>query len=336
MTVVSLFSLKGAPGVTTLASLLGAAWAGARPVVLVEADPAGGDLAARFGLSARVGWSSLASSTRRSGGIPSLDPHLQTLPGGLPVLVAARGPERRPAATDEGAAIRSGPGGTSEESPGLTIVDLGRLGADDAVSESWLDVSDASLVVVRGDVSSAVHLRDRVEHLAAACQGRLGTVVVAGDYSGRDLQDFTGLASVADVPFDPAAAAVACGGTGSGRRLERSPLWLAVVRLAVHLESRSDRGGDRSADTMASEVAAADALSASDVPAADRPVGPPRVAADPPAGLPRATDPGDGPPAVPSRNGQRRLRGDLRRVVAGASRPGTPERPADDVRRMGA
>jgi len=325
VTVVSLFSLKGAPGVTTLASLLGAAWAGSRSVVLVEADPAGGDLAARFGLSARVGWSSLTSSTRRSGGIPPLGPHLQTLPGGLPVLVAARGPERRPAATDEGAAIRSGPGGTSEEVPGLTIVDLGRLGADDTVSESWLDVSDASLVVVRGDVSSAVQLRDRAEHLSAACRGRLGTVVVAGGYSGRDLRDFTGVASVADVPLDPAAAAVASGGAGSGRRLERSPLWSAVVRMAVDLESRPEWGGDRGADTGVSDGPAADAPSVPR-PAADAPSVPP----------PAAAGPTDRAPGVPSHFGRRRLRVDLRRVVGGRRRPGAPERPVDDVRRVGA
>jgi len=90
MTLLSIFSIKGAPGVTTLACLLGAAWPEPGAVAVVEADPAGGDLAARFGLSVHRGWSSLISSTRRSEEAPSLDPHLQELPGGLPVLVASR------------------------------------------------------------------------------------------------------------------------------------------------------------------------------------------------------------------------------------------------------
>ncbi len=341
MTLVSLFSLKGAPGVTTLACLLGAAWPGARPVVLIEADPAGGDLAARFGLSARVGWASLASSTRRSGGIPSLGPHLQTLPGGLPVLVAARGDERRSVGTDEGAAVRSGRGATPEGASGLTIVDLGRLGAGDVVSESWLAISDVSLLVVSGDASSAVHVRDRHDRLAAVCEERLGVVVVGGSYSGQDLEDFTGVRPVADLPFDLAAADVASGGPGSGRRLERSPLWSAVVRMASSLDARIDNGWDRPDDLTAPAPAPA---SLSDVrcgagapgrvvhgSAVDATVpGRPAVSADEPT-----DEPTDGRSGGPSRGGRRPLRDHLRRGNAATRRFGPPGG-ADDDRRVDA
>ena len=84
-----MFSLKGSPGVTTLSCLLAATWPDPAPVVVVEADPAGGDLAARFGLSSTMGWSSLEAAVRRGGAASPLEPHLQQLPGGLAVLVGA-------------------------------------------------------------------------------------------------------------------------------------------------------------------------------------------------------------------------------------------------------
>ena len=89
MTLVGMLSLKGAPGVTTLSCLVATTWPEGGPLVVVEADPVGGDLAGRFGLSSALGWSSLSSAVRRSGRSTPLRPHLQYLPGGLPVLVSA-------------------------------------------------------------------------------------------------------------------------------------------------------------------------------------------------------------------------------------------------------
>jgi hypothetical protein len=114
-------------------------------------------------------------------------------------------------------------------------VDLGRLGPDDAVSDSWLAGADATLLVVRGDAASAVHVRDRLSRFSEFGDGRLGLVSVGGGYSRRDLEEFTGIRVVGRLPFDPAAAEVATGVDRSGRRLERSPLWAGVGRLAMSL-----------------------------------------------------------------------------------------------------
>ena len=65
MTIVSICSIKGAPGVTTLACLIGATWPVHRCVLVAEADVSGGDLAARFSLSSRRGWTTLSASIRR-------------------------------------------------------------------------------------------------------------------------------------------------------------------------------------------------------------------------------------------------------------------------------
>src|ERR1019366_10538581 len=55
VTRLTLCSAKGAPGVTTLACVLGAVWPTHRAVVVAECDPSGGDLAGRFALSTRTG-----------------------------------------------------------------------------------------------------------------------------------------------------------------------------------------------------------------------------------------------------------------------------------------
>ena len=91
MRVVTFVSVKGAPGVTTLACLVAATWPDHRRVAVVEADPFGGDLAARFRLSTTLGWSSYLTASRRSEGEVPLSPHLQALPGGLDVLVRPDG-----------------------------------------------------------------------------------------------------------------------------------------------------------------------------------------------------------------------------------------------------
>jgi hypothetical protein len=242
VTLLSVFSVKGAPGVTTLSCLLAASWSGSGPVVVAESDPAGGDLAARFGLSSRVGWVSLTSSTRRSEGTPPLVDHLQQLPGGLPVLVGARGSDRRPADSDEGTVVRTYSDPVGVATGGLTVVDLGRYTESDTVSGSWLLKSDISVLVVPGDASAAVNLRDRAPQLLETCEGRLGLVVVGGTYGCSDMAAFTGIVGIADLPIDPSAAAAACGASGSGRRLELSLLWAAVGKLADSLSHRLETG----------------------------------------------------------------------------------------------
>jgi hypothetical protein len=236
-----MLSLKGSPGVTTLACLVAAAWPGPGPAVVVEADPAGGDLATRFALSSRAGWPSLSSSTRRSDEAPRVDPHLQRLPGGLPVLVCARGGDRRSARSPEGQVLRSGRVGDGPS--GLTLVDLGRCAEDDEVSDSWLNLSDVSVLVVRGDPSGVVQVRERADGLLHRCSGRLGIVVVGGGrYGCREVSEFTGITALGEVPFDPAAADVASGASGAGHRLERSLLWIAAGRLAVAVAARIEDG----------------------------------------------------------------------------------------------
>jgi len=237
MTVVSLLSLKGAPGVTTLSCLLAAEWPEPGALVVVEADPSGGDLAARFGLTSTVGWSSLAAAVRRSGEATRLDPHLQRLPGGLPVLVGGRGGPFDAAHGPESEVVLSAFGPTGDT--GLAVVDLGRLPVGVDAAPGWLERSDLSILVVRDDPSAALHVRARAAELLDRTGGALGVVLVGGvAFRCRELAEFAGLPPLGDVPFDPPSAAVASGGSASGRRLARSRLLAAMRRVARSAATR--------------------------------------------------------------------------------------------------
>jgi hypothetical protein len=131
---------------------------------------------------------------------------------------------------------------------GLVVVDLGRViptspGPTDW-ERSWLRACDGALVVVSGEPTGALHVRTHAAALLDYTAGRLGLVVVgAGLPSGDDVGSFAGVRSLGDVPRDPAAAAVASGASGSGRRLERSRLLASARRIADVLAGLADSGG---------------------------------------------------------------------------------------------
>jgi hypothetical protein len=244
VTVVSVLSLKGAPGVTTLSCLLAATWPTPGARLVVEADPAGGDLAARFGLSATLGGATFAAAIRRNGGGTPLDPHLQQVPGGLPVLVAAAG---NPVAsgTDQLANLLTG--AVRDAVPdGVAVIDVGRMVPDSHATDGWLDRSDGTVVVLRGDAAAALQLRIHAPRLVEVTHGKLGLVVVGGeDHRCLEVSLFTGIRALGDVPFDPHAAAVASGASSALRRLERSRLLAAVRRVGREIGStiESSDGG---------------------------------------------------------------------------------------------
>jgi hypothetical protein len=239
VTIVTFASVKGAPGVTTLASLVGATWPAGRQALLVECDPSGGDLAARFRLSSRTGWSSLLASSRRSASMVALEPHLQRLPGGLDVLVSPVGPrpESRSIEWERAClALRSWAGGAPDTAPRDLLLDLGRLCPGDERSEEWLHAADRIVLCMRSDGASAMQLAVRVGSDLARWRECLGLVVVGTDgYSGRAIEKFTGVPVVAEILFDSRSASIADGARKGERRLGRSSLAAESKRLALAL-----------------------------------------------------------------------------------------------------
>ena len=287
MTVVSLLSLKGAPGVTTLSCLLAAVWPEPGPLVVVEADPSGGDLAARFGLTSTIGWSSLSAAVRRSGDATRLDPHLQRLPGGLPVLVSGSGGPFDAASGPESGVVRSAFGHDGDA--GLAVVDLGRVPVGADATPGWLERSDLSILVVRDDPSAALHVRARAAELLDRTGGALGILVVGGvAFRCRELAEFAGLPPLGDVPFDPSTAAVASGRSASGRRLARSRLLVAMRRAArvAAIRVAGMDGADVDADAVVVPDAAVPAAPGTDL-------GKSPIASNPGRGRREASDPLD-------------------------------------------
>jgi len=169
MTTIAICSAKGAPGVTTLACALGAVWPSERQVVVVECDPSGGDVAARFGLSAKRGMSSLMLDARHAviGSVQLLD-HVQCLPGGLEVLT---GPTGAGAARTVDAALADclkhlvSPQAWSDGDPRDLLLDCGRIQPGAQGQVAALGIADHVLLVVRPTLEALASARWIAESL---------------------------------------------------------------------------------------------------------------------------------------------------------------------------
>ncbi|NAZ77838.1 hypothetical protein GTQ99_20850, partial [Kineococcus sp. T13] len=102
MAIVSLCSAKGSPGVTTTALLATALWP--RPALLLDADPAGGDVAARVPaadggvLDADRGLLPLLTAARRGLTAEQVLAQAQQLAGGAQAVCGLGTPEQAAAA----------------------------------------------------------------------------------------------------------------------------------------------------------------------------------------------------------------------------------------------
>lgn len=212
MTVISVTSVKHSPGATTLAlALVAARPSGQAPgnsrAVLVEADPAGGDLAGRIGLPLEPGLASLAASARHAGAHFDIDMHLQALPCGGEVVVGPTSPELADGAIRSMAdrlpsAVRS---------CGFGVIDCGRW-APGSPASAVLAGSDWTLVVVRPDLVGIDHLLSRIDSIRRLAGGALAIAVV-GDrpYGSPVVAEATGCPALT-VALDPDAVEALHGG----------------------------------------------------------------------------------------------------------------------------
>ncbi len=235
MSLVAAAAAKAAPGVTTSALALAGVWPADRQVLLVEADPGGGDLAARFGLAAQPGLVSLAAAARRQVDAALVAEHAQALPGGLGVLVGPPGAEQAAAALGMLApAVVAGLEGLD----GVDVVaDLGRL---DPGSPALGLARAASLLVlvVRPRLDELQHLVHRVAALRGERRA-LGLVVVGtGPYPAEEIAAALGVEVLGTLPADPRAASLLGGGTASVGALRRTPLVRAARSLAEAVVGR--------------------------------------------------------------------------------------------------
>ncbi|WP_018352070.1 hypothetical protein [Longispora albida] len=228
-------SLKGSPGATTVAVGLTALWPGGQ-AVLVEADPAGGDLAARFAGTVDPGLTTLAAASR-TGTHTSLADHAQQLAGiGAHAVLAPPGDTATAAATALASASRT----VLAQAGHPVIADVGRLtqGGPGLVLAA---ASDLLLLVIRPTVDEQAQLAARLPWLIDSTAGRLGLVLSgAGPYTARQISDSYGLQVHAHLSWHENTAGVLSGRTTS-RFWQSMRLAKQLAALAADLAAPAGR-----------------------------------------------------------------------------------------------
>jgi hypothetical protein len=227
--LIGLGSVKGSPGVTTLASALAARWpdGGPRPVV-VELDPAGGDVGSRWQAHDEPGLVGMAVAAQ-SGPLGDAAGWVQHLSVGMDVIVAPCGDAAAATVADLAARSRD----TLRELAGLrpVLADLGRL---DPLSPalSFLDIADELLLLARFRLDGLRHLRPRIEALTKRCPVRL-VLVGRNDIALGEVSDYLGVPLAAVVPDDHAGADILAGRARRSMGWTRRPLLTAARSIAL-------------------------------------------------------------------------------------------------------
>jgi MinD-like ATPase involved in chromosome partitioning or flagellar assembly len=232
VTVVAVGSVRSC-GVTTMAAGLAMVWPDRARRVLVEADPAGGTLAAAVGLAAEPGMVSLAAAARRQPDPALVFDHAQALPGATPVVAApAAGEQARSALGMLGPLL-----GRLGELDGLVLVDCGRL--DHAGPGTRIfETADLAVVACRPQLADLNALATFLQPDESGGRRPVVVLVGPGPYPPGEITDTLGLEVAGCLPWDPDAAAGLGTSPPSSRRLTRSALVRALRSLADDLARR--------------------------------------------------------------------------------------------------
>jgi hypothetical protein len=298
--VVAVLGAKGAPGATS--SVLALAWGWPRPVLVADADLAGGDIAAGW-LGGRVGGDrgllSFAAATRHAEVATPADlvPHVVRVPEAPGVLVLPGLAHAGQAGGLDGrlwnrlvtAAAAPGPTADRETDDGPALVQVDLLIDCGRISQAtpWPLISAASvlLLATRPTLRGVHHAR----HALAAVQTAVPRTVSAGDrtgllvcgpgpYSPQEVARAVGLPVRVVLPADPRAAEVLsdCAGGSyggdTGWRWSRTLLARAARAAAEPLAGPAV--GSASGSATAGQATAADAAGPPRLSRPSRPSGP--------------------------------------------------------------
>ena len=240
MSLVVFGSLKGAPGVTTLATCVAYQWPRHRRVALVEADADGGAVAPRFGLHpTQRSLVSFAAVSRHGVSEAEFWSACQCLPDGPAVLVAPGG-ESTDAALEQ---VDFAALDRSLQDTDL-LVDAGRLRVSPPAAR-LRERAEFVVVVIRPRFESLAVLLDRAAGLSERTP-LLAVVVGDGPYPVAEidaaLRQTTGDRAwvLGSLAADVRGAAALASDTGRARALRRSLLARTarpVTDLLAHLTS---------------------------------------------------------------------------------------------------
>jgi len=237
--MVSVASWKGSPGVTTVSALLAAHWGGyGDRRIIMEVDPSGGTLAARWSSAHGLTWDPGLldlSSIRRDLDHDVLDQVSQAVGDGISVISAPPGTRQISRGIERmGDRIRR----LGELEDVVVFADLGRLTASSPVlgvarsSVLTLMVCRTSLEQIQGLVPIAAELK------SVGC--RLGLVAVdSGPYQPEEAADVAGIELIGVIPHAPKSAAMFdSDGLMAGRAFWRSAMCRGARQAADDVRDR--------------------------------------------------------------------------------------------------
>lgn len=232
--IVTLSSVRGAPGVTSWCLLLAAAWPEdlGRERAVLEADVDGGVLGARYGLGVEPGVVSLIASLRHGGDAIAVADHGRMAASGLWLVP---GPE----SAEQAGTVWSGTAGhvaaRLADDDRVWLVDGGRL-SQTKPTISLAEWSTLTLVVSRSASEDLLQVPRRVAWLQQHAS-TVGVLVVGkAPYDNSELVEFFGTASVWSVADSDDLTQMA-GQALSPGRARRSLLWRSAVEVAADMAS---------------------------------------------------------------------------------------------------
>ena len=251
MRVVALGSVKASPGVTTTMLALAAVWPEQRPLLLIEADPDGGDLAARYGLRIEPGLTSLAAAGRRALASDEADKHTQVLSGGLKVVVGPPDAEQATRSLEVlGERLMVA---LAEFADRDVLIDCGRL-RPGSPATALFSAAAAPILVARPRLDELQHLHPRIERLTAEC--RRPELLLIGDhpYSADEVARAVGVAVIGVLATDRSNADALNGLDRNPERLQRSPLLRHARGIAEALVAKLPGGAGATREVAVSET----------------------------------------------------------------------------------
>ncbi|HUC56231.1 MAG TPA: hypothetical protein VMA95_02435 [Streptosporangiaceae bacterium] len=237
MTMYSLISPGGSPGVTTTALALALTWP--RPVIVAECDPGGGSVLAGLfaghltaprgllGVAFEAGRGQAAVAAELSGQLVPLDESRTRR-----LLAGISDPRQAPGLSPVWPAIAAGLASQSAD----VLADCGRLDVGANQPVSVLAESAIVVMVLRPTLRQVAAARPRVEMVAQlhGDRRRVGLVLI-GDKGLRSGEIAKALDTrvLATIPLDEKTAAVLSDGTGRRSGIDRRPLMRAAQTAGV-------------------------------------------------------------------------------------------------------
>ena len=249
--LIAIGSVKSSPGVTISALAL-AAFRPAGAGLVIEADPAGGDVKAWRELPGEAGLAGLAAEARHNPAAELAARYAAELPGGLRVVTAPEAAEQAAAPVALLAAQGSAFLASLAAGPAPTVLDLGRLDAD-SPALGLLGHCDRVLLALRPVLGEITRAAARVHALSAALAPRaaLGLILVGSGYPAGEIERSLGVPVIAQLPEDRAGAA-AIAGLAGGRRLGHTKLARAARTAWSRIEEPLPNGaGEHSPQRLA-------------------------------------------------------------------------------------